>query len=556
MTSRTCPRVRCAIYTRKSSEEGLEQDFNSLHAQREACAAYVRSQAGEGWTLLPRDYDDGGISGGTLERPALKRLLADIAAGHIDIVVVYKVDRLTRSLLDFAKLVETFDRCEVSFVSVTQSFNTTTSMGRLTLNMLLSFAQFEREVTAERIRDKIAASKARGMWMGGIPPLGYRPNGRSLAIVEEHAVLVRQIYERYLELGCVRLLADELKASSVRAPQRTTTKGKAYGGGILSRGQLYFILKNPVYAGDIPHKDKVYPGHHEAIVSRETWQRVQELLATNRRGSRSGAHVPSEALLAGRIVDADGEPMATTHTAKNKVRYRYYVSRALHHRRASEGIRVPGREIEALVKETSAQLYSDPWRLLAQLGLDPSPALLRQLDERCGALSSQLRSRTGGPLRELLREVRVHSDRLEITLDGRSVARSIGAGELGSDQHTLLLVAPYRLTRSGSTLRLVQSDGAHITSAPDTALARMIILARQWWAGLADGATDITTLARQAGYTPSSVTRVLRLAFLSPRVVEAVLGGKQHSRLSAAIVRSSVELPAAWADQEAMFLVD
>ena len=240
-------RVRCAIYTRKSSEEGLEWDFNLLHAQREACAAYVLSQAREGWTLLPEAYDDGGISGGTLERPALQRLLADVAAGAVDNIVVYKVDRLTRSLLDFAKLVEAFDKAEVSFVSVPQSFNTTTSMGRLTLNMLLSFAQFEREVTAERIRDKIAASKAKGMWMGSTPPLGYRPDGRSLAIVEEHAAIVREIYARYLELGNVRRLADELERNGVRSPRRQRLTGTHFGGAVFSRGQLYAILKNPIY---------------------------------------------------------------------------------------------------------------------------------------------------------------------------------------------------------------------------------------------------------------------------------------------------------------------
>ena len=243
--------VRCAIYTRKSSEEGLEQDFNSLDAQREACSAYIRSQASEGWSESPARYDDGGISGGTLVRPGLQRLLTDIAAGTIDIVVVYKVDRLTRSLLDFAKLVERFDSAGISFVSVTQSFNTTTSMGRLTLNMLLSFAQFEREVTAERIRDKIAASKAKGMWMGGTPPLGYKPNGRTLAIDEEQARLIRLIHARYRELGTVRALADWLAAEQILTPVRQTSTGKTFGGALFSRGQLYSILRNPVYVGQI-----------------------------------------------------------------------------------------------------------------------------------------------------------------------------------------------------------------------------------------------------------------------------------------------------------------
>lgn len=274
-------KIRCAIYTRKSSEEGLEQDFNSLHAQRGACEAYVMSQASEGWHLLPDEYDDGGISGGTLERPGLRRLLADIAARKIDIVVVYKVDRLTRSLLDFSKLVEAFDKAGVSFVSVTQSFNTTTSMGRLTLNMLLSFAQFEREVTAERIRDKIAASKARGMWMGGTPPLGYRPDGRSLAVVEEHADVVRQIFARYRTCGNVRVVAEELAIEGILTPTRTSLQGRRFGGTRFSRGQIYKLLSNPIYIGEIHHRGSAYDGQHDAIIDRQLWAEVQEMLAGN-----------------------------------------------------------------------------------------------------------------------------------------------------------------------------------------------------------------------------------------------------------------------------------
>jgi site-specific DNA recombinase len=277
--------VRCAIYTRKSSDEGLEQSFNSLDAQREACAAYILSQASEGWAEVSGHYDDGGLSGGTLERPALQRLLAEVAAGAIDIIVVYKVDRLTRSLLDFSRLVEAFDASGTSFVSVTQSFNTTTSMGRLTLNMLLSFAQFEREVTAERIRDKIAASKAKGMWMGGIPPLGYSPNERSLAIIEEHARLVRHVFARYLALGNVRLLEAELRQQGHHAPARTTGTGKSIGGIAFSRGQLYLMLKCQTYRGEIAHKGIIYPGLHDEIIDEGQAQDLAEcLVGILRRG--------------------------------------------------------------------------------------------------------------------------------------------------------------------------------------------------------------------------------------------------------------------------------
>ena len=347
--------VRCAIYTRKSSEEGLDQDFNSLHAQREACAAYILSQASEGWTALATCYDDGGISGGTLERPGLQRLLEDVRDGLIDIIVVYKVDRLTRSLLDFARLVEAFDAAGVSFVSVTQSFNTTTSMGRLTLNMLLSFAQFEREVTAERIRDKIAASKARGMWMGGVPPLGYRPDGRSLAIVPEQAALVNSIYRRYLEIGNVRLLAEALREEGVLAPIRTTVTGRSMGGRSFTRGQLYLMLACRTYTGEISHHGKVHPGLHEAIIDRDLWDRVQALLEQNRQGRRTGKNAQQASLLAGLVREEAGEPLIPVHATKGKVRYRYYVSRALQTGEGGDGMRIPARELETAVVERLAQ---------------------------------------------------------------------------------------------------------------------------------------------------------------------------------------------------------
>ena len=282
----TRARQRCALYTRKSSEDGLEQSFNSLDAQREACAAYVRSQAGEGWRAISTHYDDGGYSGGSMERPALQRLLTDIAAGKVDVVVVYKIDRLTRSLMDFARIVELFDRHQVSFVSVTQAFNTTSSMGRLTLNVLLSFAQFEREVTGERIRDKIAASKARGMWMGGHLPLGYdlpAPGGRALAINEVEAETVRTIFRGYLDLGSVHALEHWLAAREIRSKQWVTAGGRSLGGRRFSRGALFHLLRNRVYLGMIVHKGTVHRGMHPAIVETELFEAVQARLDANAR---------------------------------------------------------------------------------------------------------------------------------------------------------------------------------------------------------------------------------------------------------------------------------
>ena len=309
-------RKRCAIYTRKSSDEGLEQEFNSLQAQCEACEAYIRSQRHEGWALARTRYDDGGFSGGHMERPALQRLLADIQEGRIDIIVVYKVDRLTRSLADFAKLVEIFDQHQVSFVSVTQAFNTTTSMGRLTLNVLLSFAQFEREVTGERIRDKIAASKKKGMWMGGVVPLGYRVENRALHIVEAHAQFVRDLLRRYLAIGSVVRLKAVLDLENVRLPVRTNGAGKITGGGLISRGHLFKILSNPIYVGRLSHKDHVHDGLHDPIVDQATWDRVQSLLAEHTQ-RRTVLRQDSDALLAGKLFDDRGNRMSPSHAAKS-----------------------------------------------------------------------------------------------------------------------------------------------------------------------------------------------------------------------------------------------
>src|SRR5215469_14164474 len=298
---------RCAIYTRKSSEEGLEQEFNSLAAQREACEAYIRSQQHEGWMLARTRYDDGGFSGGTMERPALQQLLNDIRTGRIDIVVVYKVDRLTRSLADFARLVEIFDGHGVSFVSVTQQFNTTSSMGRLTLNVLLSFAQFEREVTGERIRDKIAASKKKGMWMGGNVPLGYDASEGNLVVNSAEAETVRQIFALYREFGCVRRVKEETDRLGLRTKHRVTAKGTEFGGKPFSRGHIYHLLANPIYAGQIAHKGQVYSGQHPALIDQETWSAARDQLSTNTGDHRCKTKASEPSLLAGLLVDGGGE---------------------------------------------------------------------------------------------------------------------------------------------------------------------------------------------------------------------------------------------------------
>jgi site-specific DNA recombinase len=343
--------LRCAIYTRVSTENGLEQEFNSLDNQREASEAYVRSQAHEGWKLIRDRYDDGGFSGGSIDRPALTRLLDDVRARRVDVIVVYKVDRLTRSLADFAKLVELFDEHDVSFISVTQAFNTTTSMGRLTLNMLLSFAQFEREITGERIRDKVAASKKRGIWMGGAVPFGYRVESRALHIVEEHEEFVSALFRRYLEVGSVVRLKAALDAENVRLPVREVGTGRTTGGGLISRGHLYWILSNPIYFGQLRHKGQIHNGLHVAIVDQETWDRVQRRLEQQTQ-PRANPRPNSESFLVGKLYDDRGTRMGPSHAAKGGQRWRYYISRAILTGRKSDAgsvVRVPAAQIEKQV---------------------------------------------------------------------------------------------------------------------------------------------------------------------------------------------------------------
>jgi DNA invertase Pin-like site-specific DNA recombinase len=350
--SKVVCKLRCAVYTRKSSEEGLEQEFNSLHAQREACEAFIASQRSEGWVLVRDQYDDGGISGGTLERPGLKRLMADIEDGLVDVVVVYKIDRLSRSLADFAKLVEVFDRNGVTFVSVTQSFNTTTSMGRLTLNILLSFAQFEREVTAERIRDKVAASRKKGMWMGGVPPFGYRVENRKLLVDETAAEHVRWIFARFIEIGSCTVLAQEVFVRGLGTPR----------GNRIDKKYLYRMLSNRAYIGEAVHKGESYPGEHEAIIERETWDRVHAILqeSPRKRAARTRAETP--ALLKGLLFGPDGAAFSPTHTRKGGRLYRYYVSQTvLKHGAGSCPVgRVPAGEIEAAVLDQLRAVFRQP----------------------------------------------------------------------------------------------------------------------------------------------------------------------------------------------------
>lgn len=512
--------LRCAIYTRVSTDHGLEQEFNSLDNQREAAEAYIKSQAHEGWRCLPARYNDGGFSGGSLERPGLQQLLAEIRAQRIDVVVVYKVDRLTRSLADFAKLVELFDTHGVSFVSVTQAFNTTTSMGRLTLNVLLSFAQFEREVTGERIRDKIAASKKKGIWMGGVVPLGYRAEDRALHIVEEHAALVRELYAEYLRLGSVHALRCELDRRQIRVPVRVDGTGKRTGGSSFSRGHLYKLLSNPVYRGEITHKGRRYAGQHPAIVEEATWEAVQVALSAQ-TGTRRRRRHDSEALLLGKIFDDRGHPMSPSHAQRGQIRYRYYVSQALLQGRREEAgsrPRVPAPELERLVL---ADLLSSGQP--KQTGVDRA-----LLGEAAQALAT-----------ELVERVVVRADTVEMVLRG-------SAPERASETRILPFVPATGRRRRGMVLPAGESTRPIRAEARAKAL-QAIALGRRWLDELVLGQiADTAALAEREDCSERSVRMTLSLAFVAPAIVQAIVDGTAPRGMG---ISQLTELHLCWAEQ-------
>ena len=550
------PIRHCAIYTRKSTEEGLEQDFNSLHAQREACEAFIKSQAGEGWKLIKTAYDDGGYSGGTIERPALQRLLADIRAGLIDVVVVYKVDRLTRSLADFAKMVELFDAQRVSFVAVTQQFNTTTSMGRLTLNVLLSFAQFEREVIGERIRDKIAASKRKGMWVGGVPPLGYDIRERKLVVNQGQAQTVRQIFERYVELGSVRLLKRDLDQRGIVSGIKVSKNGKQRGGKPFSRGALYHLLSNPIYLGEIRHKNERHPGQHEAIVSRELWERVQERLRT--RAVRQGEGRKTEAPrspLAGKLFDEKGEPLYVQGAAKGHRRYRYYVSRKLVRsgpEDAEHGWRLSAPEVERSVSAAARQILADRDAIaqaVEESGSDAHrlPAVLKSAQ----AWSERLRTKreAAAALADLIERTDLSRDGIRVTL---KVPIPPAEEQKGAPPRHIVLTrfVPMQMKRRGVEMRMVLEGDATAVRV-DLPLLKAVARARRWSQDLIAGRVQsVSEIARREELDRRSVHRLLRLGFLSPRIVEAIAEGRQPPDLTVIGLSRRVDLPLLWRAQE------
>ncbi len=509
--------ARCAIYTRKSTEQGLEQDFNSLDAQREACEAYVRSQAHEGWQLLPQHYADGGFSGGSTDRPGLQELLAAIREGRVDIVVVYKVDRLTRSLADFAKLVELFDARGVSFVSVTQSFNTTTSMGRLTLNVLLSFAQFEREVTAERIRDKIAASKRKGMRMGGPVPLGYEVRDKKLVVHAQEAGQVDHMFRRYLELGCLTALAAELRERGMVTKVSARRDGSIRGGIPFGKGSLAYLLHNRAYVGEVIHKGRHFEGQHEAIIDRDLFDQVQARLAA--RARRSGPTVfNAGSLLKGVLFDDRGNRMTPATSRRRGRLYRYYVSCVLAQGR---------REDAGTVRRASAPD-------LERAVLDA----VRDWHQEAEPVDHPDTAASPDALRSLLRRVILHPNRLEILVE-----------QPGTGPATLSIpwARPAARPRRELVLPAGQTTLRPIRAETRARLVAGIARARRWIDMLVDGqARDLHEIAELEGLSERSVRMTVNLAFLSPALVRAALDGTLPA---GAGVSQMCEVPMEWSGQ-------
>jgi DNA invertase Pin-like site-specific DNA recombinase len=573
-------RLRCAIYTRKSSDEGLEQEFNSLHAQREACEAFILSQRHEGWHLLTTLYDDGGCSGGTMERPALQRLLCDIGAGKVDVVVVYKIDRLTRSLFDFAKIVETFDAKAASFVSVTQQFNTTTSMGRLTLNVLLSFAQFEREVTSERIRDKIAASKQKGMWMGGAVPLGYDVVNRKLRINAEEARMVRLLFEVYLKLGSVRLLQAECLRLGLRTKLRTMLDGRRSGGTAFSRGHLYRILSSPIYIGRVPHKDRSYEGEHEAIIDAETWDRVQSQLAVNAGRKRGRVNSKDPSLLGGLLYTADGVSFTPSHAVNHGRRYRYYVERSLltrpkadpkksagPHAEGSDfgskrsGFRLPAHQIEQLVLRQTAAFFRDHGGVLdalrtSQISPDRVSALLTCASRLADACEEGSNAEQSELIATLVSRVTVARNRVMIEIEHKALVdrlldRDITFPAEVTEGQRITIEVPVTFRRRGVEARLIVLGRQQPAPKPGPHLVKALTRAHEWLGrivrGEANGPGDIAESERLCR---TYVTRVLCLAFLAPNITKAILDGQPPTELTVKnLIRSALKLPLLWPDQ-------
>jgi len=540
VSAQSCWPVRCAIYTRVSTDRGLDQEFNSLDAQYDAASAYIRSQAHAGWTLVPTRYDDGGYSGGSTARPALRQLLEDLKARRVNVIVVYKVDRLTRSLADFAKLVELFDGHNVSFVSVTQQFNTTTSMGRLTLNVLLSFAQFEREVTSERIRDKVAASKRKGLWVGGMVPLGYELKDGKLLIVEKEADEITTIFRRYLELGSVNRLVVDLRDRGFRTKVRQLSTGHTRGGVAFTQGPLFYILRNRFYVGEVRYKDEIFPGPQPALMDRALFDAVQTMLS-DQWSHRTITRTKSAALLAGLLFDEACNRMVPTHATKNRVRYHYYVSEP-HLRGATKSplgaiSRVPAADIEAAVMK-AISAHRDP--------NGPRTENHQSNHEMVAARVAR---------------IDVHKHQLFVRLKASNTKQAAESDDLLERDRPLsfedaanpVLLIPWRKPPSKRfrEIMLPPSVSRHevrpIRSERRTALIKAIARGRLWLDEIISGRiADVEHIAKREKCTARQVNMTISLAFLAPTIVKAAVEGRLPRGVGVASLRDA---PPEWSRQ-------
>ncbi len=550
------PRLRCAIYTRKSTEEGLEQDFNSLDAQREACEAYITSQSSLGWRLSPRHYDDGGISGGTMERPALGQLLNDVKAGLLDNIVVYKIDRLTRSLMDFARMVDLFDDKGISFVSVTQQFNTTTSMGRLTLNVLLSFAQFEREVTAERIRDKIAASKKKGMWMGGVVPLGYQTENKKLFINNAEAKIIGSLYLRYLELGSVSKLSIEARKNGLVGRSVVSKNGSVRKTNPFGRGNLYHLLSNPIYIGMIKHQDQIYEGQHEAIIEIDVWETVQAELKANAANRRLGTNSKSPNLFIGLIYDEANRLLTPTHSIKKGKRYYYYISSQNTSKGANNNQTKPTMNWRISAKyldDTILQILKDnlqnPLKLSKLIDFDKATIDgQKTIIEAASKLVKNLEDADISQQKEILTSIVDHIQLTQSEITIHIKTTELCTGFASSDEPNIKsITCDYTLQKRGVKSKLILSNELGRTPNLDDKLIMLIAKAKFWLQKLTDGsAVSISELSIQQDEDRNEISRLLPLAFLCPAIVESIVQGTQPINLTAERLRRLSDIPMDW----------
>lgn len=540
--------IRCAIYTRKSTEEGLDKEFNSLEAQREACESYIKSQMHEGWKLIPTAYDDGGYTGGNMERPALQALMADIKAGKVDVIVVYKVDRLSRSLNDFAQMVNVFDAQQVSFVSITQQFNTTTSMGRLTLNILLSFAQFEREVIGERVRDKVAASKQKGMWMGGHPPLGYDIEHRKLVVNPQEALLVNEIFERYLEMQSAYKLAEFLNGRGDRNKRWMNRHGVESGGQLFLYQALYKILNNQLYIGRISHKEKSYEGQHQGIISIELWDQVQNALKAGQehRVKRNAKH---GALLMGKCFSPAGYAYTPTYSTSRAVRHRYYIEKKTQHR-------IKAVDLESLVTDTIRLLSREPKHWRACWTINGNHLIEEEAQHRWEVLWSDWihlsDTKRQHIARQIIERIIISKDQLTVRLSYSGIQEALKDIEAGSitplesieksyqptiahGEGYLEITIAARFELYGRSQMALDAEGKPIRafkkSNYNPVLVNALVKSYRWNRQLDDGQITISDLAEQEGRARTYVSRILNLMMLAPDIISSILTGTQPATM-------------------------